>query len=481
MISRDLPAACRRARDLVDQRLEGDLDATCAEELNRHLTACASCRAHQEGTESVVGLLRHCAPQCAASERLTRQLQAIAGDEARAPLWMSAQETGHLPSRRRRRQRLAVAGSMALVATVGMLFTLGLIMAPHVPVVANAPQTGHREHDLRLGIGPGAQAVNAVLASDQQSRLPRSRVIERPQLLTGMQPADISRSDAMELLEGALSPLVAYSGVQRVTLAGRRDHLVADVRVQQKPGHSVAVAVLDRSGQVISSGLLPVRTTPLGVMPPAATTFTRVPGGVIAGHSTELLEAKRSDRSLVARWWLVPELGLVAWNETFDSAGRLVRSAGFTSLAVTSPASSGRTQQVPLQLSSAPAVSAPTRAMCGGGFNCSARLAGFRLVQISTDSPTRPTVVHAVYARGDVWVTVMQQRGRLGSTDGAGYGVSPDRCSLVWQSGDVVYTVTTDAGPSVGARVAADLPHHEPAGSGPISRSWAGLSRLVGR
>lgn len=479
-MSRELPGPdCRQARRLADEQVDHALAPADEAQLHTHLDGCDACRSHTEGLHAVVGLLRAAALPAAAPVDLSERLSAIAGPHSDEPLWMSTTGTGTLPSVRGRRRRRALTGSVAVIAAMGMLFTLGLLAAPPMPEVSDAPVTASMEHDLTIGVGPGAQAVNVVLASAQGGRMSPTTHVERPQLMTSMDWEPLDAGQALELLGQGLDPTGAYSGVQRVTLAGTSDYVVADVRVAQTPGRPISVSVFDQQGRSINSGLLPA-TTGEPELPPAAALFRIAPGGQIAGRATVLLEAKRSDRSLVARWWIAPELGLVMWSESFDSAGRLVRSAGFTSLKLDSEGAAAQ-DQLPLQLSSAPAVTTATRPMCTGGFNCADELAGFKLVQISSDSPERPSVVHAVYEKDGVCVTVLQRRGRLVHSSAKPYGISADRQVVAWQSGAIVYTVTTNAGPSVAQQVAGGLPHDGPVGTGIGHRAWAGLNRLVGR
>lgn len=478
-MSADVPAECRRARRQVDAAVDQPLSAAEGEALDAHLDACPGCADVAEQTRALVRTLRAAERPAAAPLGLSERLAAIAGPEADAPLWLRPEGSGALPSPRRRRRRRALTGSMVLVAAAGMLFTLGLLMAPPMPEVDDARAMASLERDLTLGIGPGAQAVNAVLASAQGGRLSPTTVVQRPQLVPSMEPAPLSRDDAMAMLRSSMSASVGYEGVQRVTLAGSHDYVVADVRVAQQPGQSIAVTVLDQGGQVISAGMLPADGTAGGGLP-RAVRFRATEGGLVTGHPTTLLEARRPGGTMVARWWLDPGLGLVLWNETFDERGALVRSAGFTSLRLTSDVDQP-TGGLPLQLSSAPArVQSPTGPMCHGGFTCADQLAGFTLVQISSDSPENPEVVHAVYARDGVCVTVLQQRGRLVQAAHEDYGLSPDRAVLAWQSGSVVYTVTANDAADA-QQVAAQLPHQAPAGEGALDRSWAGLQRLVGR
>ena len=484
MIRREsLPADCRAVRD----RLSALVDGAASDQDVSHLRACGQCRRAAAELRSVVSCLKDVRRPTEAPAALSVRLAAIAGDEAREPLWLAPAGDGTLPSPRRRRHRSLASGSAAVLACVGMLFGLGLLLAPTLDEVANARTIANREFDLSLGIGPGAQAVNAVMTSAQGGRLSPTATIDRPGVMTSLDWRHISQADALKLVLGSVDPQVGYVGVQRVTLAGGSGYVTANVRVSQQPGSALSVAVHDESGALINSGVLPARQSEVvNSLPPSAVRFRVASGGTVAGQPATLLEAKRADRSLVARWWLAPELGLVLWNETFDANGTLVRSSGFTDLRYTSQSPTD-TNPVPLQLSRAPAVvSSATRQMCSDGFSCAPSLAGFRLISMSSDSPHHPTVIHSVYEKDGVCVTVLQQRGRLApSAAGPGrqareFGVSADRSLVTWQSGSVVYTVTTNAGPSVAEQVASDLPHQAPASTHPVHRSLSGLARLVG-
>ena len=488
MIHRDsLAVECRAVRDGLNVLIDGaGSDQDCAW-INVHLEQCDQCRGAADELRTVVSRLKDVRPPTAAPADLPARLAAIAGSDSREPLWLAPEGDGTLPSPRRRRNRTLASGSLALMACVGMLFGLGLLLAPSVDEVADAHTTANREFDLSLGIGAGAQAVNAVMASAQGGRLSPTTTIDRPGVMTAMDWRPLSESGALELVLGSVDPRVGYVGLQRVTLAGGSGYVTANVRVAQQPGSPLSVAVHDESGQLINSGVLPPRQSDVvSTLPPSAVRFRVTSGGTIAGQPATLLEAKRADRSLVARWWLAPELGLVLWNETFDASGTLVRSSGFTDLQFTSQPPDG-TNPVPLQLSKAPAVvGTATRQMCTDGFNCATSLAGFRLLSVSSDSPINPTVIHAVYEKDGVCVTVLQQRGRLSTSassdgqQGREFGVSADRSLVTWQSGSVVYTVTTNAGPSVAEQVAAQLPHEQPASMHPVRKSLSGLARLVG-
>lgn len=463
----------------VDDFCDGTLTADQQRDFAAHLRECEQCRQGVDHARTVKALLRS-SGQTEAPRALSSRLTAIAGPQSDAPLWLKQQRSGRLPSARRHRRNQVLGGfGLVLVATV-VAFGLGLMLAPPLERVQNPRVAGSQEFDYTLGQGAGAQAVNAVLslAGGTPSSFQRTQQVERPQLLSFMQMDAMSRAEATELLRASTTAKVGYTGRQRVTLTSASDSVVAEVQVRQQPGSAIQLAVLDRNGTEIAAGALPADGMSGDHLPGQARLFQQGSGGTIAGQGTTLVEARSDAGVLVARWWIAPELGLVLWNETYDDRGRLVRSAGFTNLTLTSGDS---TQSAPLQLSRAPLqVQQPSSPMCSDGFNCATTLAGFRLRQISCDEESGPSVVHAVYEKDGIVVTVLQQRGLVGPETQPAYGLNPDRTVQVWQSGDVVYTVTTNGAPSIATQVASELPHAAPVHTDLMHRSLAGWQRLLG-
>lgn len=449
------------------------------ERVRKHLLDCPDCRADvdsQRDVRSVLAARGRCssAPPTCLNDRLT----SIAGGDAAAPLWLAASRTGVLPSPRAKRRTRALSGTATVFVACFLLLSLGYLVAPELPLVRDARQQASREYDLSTGSGAVASAMTAVQAAPR-SKLDTRDSVKSPHPLSALGWRTISPVTARALLSEG--DRVGYSGTQQVVLGSGTDFVQAEVRVVQVPGQALHVDVLGRDRSVVSSGLVADPTPDSApLLPPGAVTFRTAEGGQIAGQTTTLLEARRDDGSLLGRWWVCETFGVVMWAEAFDPDQTLIRSGGFTSFtastAATEPELGGT-----LQLSLAPArVATATRQMCGGGFSCAPELAGLRLLQISTDSPVRPTVVHAIYGRGDVRVSVMQQLGTWAGEDAVTYGVTQDRVLLSWQSDRVVYTVTTNGGHEIATRAAEGLPHQGPAGTGAWQRATSGLKQLFG-
>jgi hypothetical protein len=446
--------------------------------VRHHLRCCATCRADIEAQRQVRTVLAARPQQSSVPSQLSDRLTSIAGPEAGTPLWLAPTRTGVLPSPRAVRRTRALSGSATMVVACAILLGLGYLVAPELPIVRDARQQASREYDLSTGTGAVAYAMTAVQAAPT-SRLDTRPTVRSPHPLSSLEWTPVSSATARALLTDRDS--LGYTGSQRVMLGSGTAFVQANVRVVHQPGEPLHLDVLDRRGEVVSSGLV-VDPTPNEdtLLPFGAASFRTSEGGQIAGQTTTLLEARREDGSLLVRWWVADALGVVMWAEAFDPDQTLIRSAGFTSFTPTTLVDQPQPSDQ-LQLSLAPAtVTSATSQMCGDGFSCAPELAGLPLLQISTDSPNRPSVVHAIYGRGDVRVSVMQQLGRWNDDDSVTYGVTQDRVLVSWQSDRVVYTVTTNGGHQLAARAVEQLPHAGPARTGVWQRATAGLKRLFG-
>lgn len=454
-----------------------------AEAVAEHLVGCAQCRDDviaQRDVRSLLSSSRSADRRAeAAPTQLSDRLTQIAGDEASTPLWLAKSRTGRLPSPRAARRTRALSGSATVMVACAILLGLGYLVAPELPVVRDARQQASREYDLSTGQGAVASAMTAVQAAPAEALDSRDRVAS-PHVLNELEWRTVSVDDARALLTDRAT--VGFRGEQKVMLGSGHDFVQARVRVVHRPNEPLHVNVLGAQGLVMRSGVV-IDPTPSEqtLVPPGAAEFRTTTGGQIAGQSTTLIESRRHDGSLQGRWWVSEALGLVLWAEAFDPDQTLIRSGGFTSLTLTGEAESSQPVEQ-LQLSLAPnTVVSATRQMCGGGFSCAAEVAGLPLLQISTDSPTRPRVVHAIYGRDDVRVSVMQQIGSWRGDEGDCYGVTQDRLMSSWQSGRVVYTVTTNGGHALASQVAGELPHERPAGAGSWDRAKAGVRQLFSR
>lgn len=208
--------------------------------------------------------------------------------------------------------------------------------------------------------------------------------------------------------------------------------------------------------EVISSGPSPADKYVLSV----------APGTVVAGRDTEMVEVRADpEEEAQERLYLDRETGLLLQRELLDPGGRPYRSLRFTSI---SPGSSTPARPGPSAVDEpqeAGSVDAPFRAPAGLGN-------GYELVGAYEKADH---VLHLFYNDGLHNLSVFEQRGRLSTTampaggrqmEFQGHSVriwsTPVGETVVWQSGDVVYTVVSDASRSDIATAVSDLPHSQP-------------------
>ncbi len=470
--------SCRAVSGHLSAYTDGALNPVEHQRVQAHLDQCQECTTRLGQQQELCGLLAG-ASRTEASTALTDRLTSIAGGSSDAPLWLSQHCSGRLPSPRAARRKAAAVSSGTLLIACMVLLAVGLAMAPNLPVIADADSRASREYDVSTGFGAIASAITAVLAVPADE-FQASTQVSSPHVLSSTTPQPISAEQGLAMLSGTGDPSQSYAGTQRVVLGSGTDFITATVDVAQQPAGPVALRVRGRDGAVVTSGLVMQPTTTDPVLPAGSTGFRLGAGGQICGQPVSLLEAHRADGSLVARWWISPTLHLVLWAESFDPDGHVVRSAGFTSLDVGADAAMGESWSA-LQLSAAPAkVTTLAGPVCGNGFSCAAHLGDLQLIELSTDSPTHPRVVHAIYGQGALRVSVVQQRGQLAQGQQPSYGVAAERVVHTWQSGSVVYTLTTNANPELASALVAQLPHLSPIGTGTWDRCRSGLSQLFG-
>jgi sigma-E factor negative regulatory protein RseB len=176
---------------------------------------------------------------------------------------------------------------------------------------------------------------------------------------------------------------------------------------------------------------------------------TSVPGDVVAGHSTTMLEARRdADGRLVERFWLSDDTGLVLRRDSFDEHERRRRSSGFAEIVMSSPSASLHATPVDGSPDVVSELDPPYRDPSSAGD-------GFRLVA-RWRHPNG--VVQLSYSDGLLTASVFEQRGRLhwdalpsnghpahvNGEPAVAYSL-PQGEALVWERGGIVYTAVGDA------------------------------------
>jgi sigma-E factor negative regulatory protein RseB len=281
----------------------------------------------------------------------------------------------------------------------------------------------------------------------------------------------------------------SYSGMQYVSTwrEGRASSSIADV------SHTAA------EGSVVS-----VRPTATGDVDPSVTPTTDLDPRLLrllaahyalsvagtstcAGRPVQVVEAHQPGDGVVAgRFWIDAATALVLRRETFDRAGRLVRSSAFTMLTVG-----------PQILAVAPPATLSDRLDTDGidalrrdGWQIPSVLAGdLELFDARMRTHGGERVLHLSYSDGLVTMSLFAQRGRLGAARMPGFSrqkvsgsavwvqpSSPER--VVWGGGGRVFTLLSDASPETVRAAVKVLPHEKAAKSGLLARLGRGLARL---
>ncbi len=215
-------------------------------------------------------------------------------------------------------------------------------------------------------------------------------------------------------------------------------------------------------------------------------------GAGSAGNRTaQVVEARRADGSLAARFWLDDATKLPLERQVFDPAAREIGQDVFINVgfagqgAVPAAAGAAAEAQGPW---TTPLSRAELLALRGRGWLVPAGLpGGLSLFTGAETEASTGTVLDLGYSDGLSVVSVFEQRGNLAAklagwrkTTVAGHAVfvaEPGRRSLTWSSRGMVYTVMADAPAQTVDAVVGALPHDGPAGF--WKRISRGLVRLA--
>ena len=232
-------------------------------------------------------------------------------------------------------------------------------------------------------------------------------------------------------------------------------------------------------------------TTPLVRLLEAHYTVAYVGSGSADNRTAQIVDARRDDGSLAARFWLDTTTELPLEREVFDSAAHVISEDVFLNVRITPQAPSA----APVGGVAVPAgpwpdpLSAPQLlSMRGHGWLIPPGLPyGLSLYTGAQAATSTGTVLDLGYSDGLSVVSVFEQRGNLAEklagwqkTTVAGhviYAAEPDQRSLTWSSRGIVYTVIADAPAQTVDAVVGALPHDTPPGF--WKRMSRGLARLA--
>ena len=212
--------------------------------------------------------------------------------------------------------------------------------------------------------------------------------------------------------------------------------------------------------------------------------------GSADSRPARVVEARRENGSLAARFWLDQVTGLPLRREVFDASAHLVSEDVFIDLEVGAPAadSGGAASAAPAK-QAVPAARLTavdvTRLRARGWPVPGALPGGLSLFEAGSATTRSGQVLDLGYSDGLFVVSVFMQRGDLPpklagwqkiTLDGRDvYTGRPDRRSITWEGRGFVFTVMADA-PAATLKQAVDtLPYNAPPGF------WKRLSRGFGR
>jgi sigma-E factor negative regulatory protein RseB len=305
-------------------------------------------------------------------------------------------------------------------------------------------------------------------------------------------------SEGLRLLSEAAAACqdMAYSGSQVLRWWGQDETSASAVEVWHQPGRMTLVqAAGRRPGAAARSGAAGDQD-PGEVLGLSARLLSLLQVNYLVGYAGRgsadergalLVEIRRPDGGLAARFWLDAVTKLPLRRELFDSSGHMVSDDAFTSLELGDPEPGGGPA----------AAAAPWTAQLGQAGLAALRARGWDLpgelpanLSLLTASQTQTQwgpVVNLSYSDGLAAVSVFVQRGEL-AHDPPGwrpvtlqgrtvYSVNPEDRTFAWSAGGFVYILVAEAPLETVSQVVAALPGAGAPGFWP--RMARGLHRIV--
>ena len=251
----------------------------------------------------------------------------------------------------------------------------------------------------------------------------------------------------------------------------------------------------DDDGQA-PEGVLGV-TVPLVQLLVTHYVMTYAGAGSAGDRTAQVVEARRANGSLAARFWLDDATKLPLEREVFDTAAHVISRDVFINVRfakqVLAPAGASTpagayAQADPQGLWTEPFSQAQLLALRARGWLVPAQLpGGLSLFTGAETEASAGTVLDLGYSDGLSVISVFEQRGQLAAslagwrkTTVAGHVIfvaEPDQRSLTWSGHGMVYTVVADAPAQTVDAVVGVLPHDKPPGF--WKRMTRGLVRLA--
>jgi sigma-E factor negative regulatory protein RseB len=312
--------------------------------------------------------------------------------------------------------------------------------------------------------------------------------------------ADDDSADAVQWLHRAAAApdRVSYRGTQFVTSWGPQGASSALLDIVHSAQQGTKITVLGAGAnngvkafvqRVDADAGATVDGSPLALL---AKTYKLVDAGsgAVVGRAAVVVEARRRDSSLAARFWIDKRTGLLLQKYVYTVDGRqLVRSTVFTELRIDGSDFMGHLPPM-LPSGGGDDVGTPqARALRAEGWVCSYVLPdSLKLYDVYRDAGA----MRFSYSDGLFNVSVFEQRGRVDPAALSGYQtvMSPQGAPVylrygmpsyaVWSSNGIVFTLVGDIPYDVMDRVIGAFPHSAERHDGVVDRVGNGLARMAG-
>lgn len=381
-----------------------------------------------------------------------------------------------------------------------------LVLAPAFIVITTAEALPHGPASTR----PKARAdVSSLMAGKANPSVPPGRagpsaaaVNPARAGVAGREPARPAGADGLVLLRDAVaaSMTVPYRGVQVVSWSGPADTTTTVVEVTHEPGLGTLLRTADAGAGPTGESFIPDGRggqpgEVLGVTEDAldllAVNYRVVPAGIgsACGRRAAIVEARRADGSLAARFWLDKATKIPLRRELYDGRSQMINVNAFIQLDLSRSAH-------PIRIPSADAASRPWAVLTAAdlarlrvsGWPLPGRLPGglvlFSARQVTTGEGT---VFQLGYSDGLSGLSLFVQHGVLQplhtgwrEVKVAGWPVYTRESigqGLTWSSRGYVLTLIADAPAGTIKAAVRALPHDT--GQGFLARLQHGFGRLV--
>jgi len=211
--------------------------------------------------------------------------------------------------------------------------------------------------------------------------------------------------------------------------------------------------------------------------------------GSALGRPALIVELRRADGSMAARFWLDKRTMVPLRRDVYDTSARLISEDAFVQVqfgALTTPPGGAQTASAPAPSAWARAAPASLLAkLNGAGWRLPAALpGGLSLYAAARGSTGAGEVADLGYSDGLSVVSLFVQRGTLAlkmtgwqAVTVSGHLVYVAGHSITWAGRGLVYTMIADAPPQTVQEVVASLPQNAPPGF--LVRMGRGLDRLA--